>query len=424
MTEAATDTRQLPLPLRVPGSRSARPGRQPQPVRSHTTVGLFAGIGGLELGLAASGHETRLFCEIDPAAQEVLRARFRLGDEPVPIHADIRAGLGSLPSGTSLLAAGFPCQDLSQAGRTAGIEGRNSGLVGHVFSLLRQQPVPWLVLENVPFMLQLDNGQAMEYVVSSLEELGYRWAYRVIDARAFGRPQRRLRVFVVASLDDDPRNVLFGDEAVELKQAFADESAAFGFYWTEGVRGLGWAVNAIPTLKGGSSIGVPSPPAVWLPSGAIVTPSIEDAERLQGFRRDWTKPAERVVRPGARWKLVGNAVSVPVARWLGGRLASPAKQPILRGGRPLHPGSPWPKAAWNVGDGRFANAISAWPKRKRMVPIHAFLSAEKSRPLSARATAGFLQRTERSSLRFDRFHPEFLSAVRAHLEQMLDAAPG
>ena len=68
---------------------------------------------------------------------------------------------------------------------------------------------------------------------------------------------------------------------------------------------MGWAVDAIPTLKGGSTIGIPSAPAIWLPDGRIITPEIRDAERLQGFAEDWTNPAIAVTKPGYRWKLVG-----------------------------------------------------------------------------------------------------------------------
>src|SRR5262245_8688013 len=119
-------------------------------------VGLFAGIGGIELGLRAAGHETVLLCEVEPAACAVLKARFP--DEP--LVGDV-AELVELPQ-ADLIAAGFPCQDLSQAGRTAGIGGRQSGLVEHVFRLLDGPNDPtWLLLENVPFMLQLDRGRAM-----------------------------------------------------------------------------------------------------------------------------------------------------------------------------------------------------------------------------------------------------------------------
>ncbi|MFJ9743637.1 DNA cytosine methyltransferase, partial [Streptomyces sp. NPDC101166] len=85
-------------------------------------VGLFAGIGGLELGLAAHGWRSELLCEIDTGAQAVLAAHF----PGVPLHSDMTK-LRALPSGIELVAAGFPCQDLSQAGRTAGITGSRSG---------------------------------------------------------------------------------------------------------------------------------------------------------------------------------------------------------------------------------------------------------------------------------------------------------
>ena len=133
--------------------------------------------------------------------------------------------------------------------------GDQSSLVSHVFRLLRKNPVEWVLLENVPFMLQLSRGSAMRYVVGELEKLGYRWAYRVLDTRAFGIPQRRQRVFLLASLSADPAELLFSDDAGLPDEAdFAGQ--ACGFYWTEGTRGLGWAVNAIPTLKGGSGLGM------------------------------------------------------------------------------------------------------------------------------------------------------------------------
>lgn len=159
------------------------------------TVGLFAGIGGIERGLELAGHRTTLLCENAPAACAVLRERF----PGVPVHSDVTT-LRELPDATELLTAGFPCQDLSQAGTTTGIGGLRSGLVAEVFRLLRGQRVPWVILENVPFMLQLAGGRAMEVVVSALEELGYRWAYRVMNTRAFGLPQRRERVYLLACL--------------------------------------------------------------------------------------------------------------------------------------------------------------------------------------------------------------------------------
>src|SRR5207248_358372 len=170
-------------------------------------------------------------------------------------------------------------------------------------------PAPrWLLLENVPFMLQLDGGEAMRYLTHRLEQLGFRWAYRIVDARSFGLPQRRRRVLVLASREEDPRGPLLTRDAGAPEQPAVEDGVACGFYWTEGIRGLGWAVDAIPTLKGGSSIGIPSPPAIWRPgTRRIVTPDLRDAERLQGFPAEWTAPADspRRRRNSARWKLVG-----------------------------------------------------------------------------------------------------------------------
>jgi DNA (cytosine-5)-methyltransferase 1 len=396
------------LELIQPAARRKRSRRvnQREP-RSLRVVGLFAGIGGIELGLSRAGHESLLLCEIDRTAKAVLDARF----PDVKKHDDVTT-LEKLPRGTDLVAAGFPCQDLSQAGKTAGIAGSKSGLVGEVFRLLERTRVPWLLLENVPFMLQLAKGQALDVIIQAVEALGYRWAYRVMDSRAFGVPQRRERVYLVASLHEDPRDVLLSRDAGGPLQRDAG-GAACGFYWTEGIRGLGWAVDAVPTLKGGSTIGIPSSPAIVMPDGEIVKPDLRDVERMQGFRADWTKPAEAVAKRGYRWKLVGNAVTVDVAEWLGSMLASPAPYDAA-GDRPLKPGAPWPRAAWNMGAGRHAADVSAWPVKRRSEPLAKFLRYAPE-PLSEKATAGFLSRARSGSLRFP---PGFLDAVERHLERM------
>ena len=93
-------------------------------------AGVFAGIGGFEHGLAAAGHESSLLCEIWEPARAVLAA----GMPMVPCKRDVR-DLKTLPKEVELLAGGFPCQDLSQAGQTAGIGGSRSGLVGEIFRL-------------------------------------------------------------------------------------------------------------------------------------------------------------------------------------------------------------------------------------------------------------------------------------------------
>lgn len=371
-------------------------------------VGLFAGIGGLEQGLVQGGHESTLLCEIWEPARAVLAARM----PGVPCERDI-LDLKDLPESTELLVGGFPCQDLSQAGLTAGIGGARSGLVAQVFRLLDKQRTPWVVLENVSFMLQLEQGRAMRTLIEAFEERGYRWAYRVVNSLSF-LPQRRERVlFVATTTQVDPASVILTDEA-QPELAATDLSArAHGFYWTEGVRGLGWAPDAIPTLKNGSTIGIASPPAILLPTGVVITPDIRDAERFQGFPVDWTQPAERVGRSSLRWSLIGNAVSVPVAKWLGTRLAEPGAYENERDGD-LPADGRWPKAARFDGSRRHSVAINAYPRWEARPALIDFLQFA-GKPLSVRATRGFLSRTERAKLRFAE---GFQDSLRAHLHRM------
>ncbi|MGO9741059.1 MAG: DNA cytosine methyltransferase [Roseiarcus sp.] len=372
-------------------------------------VGLFAGIGGLELGLAGAGCEAILFSEIFAPADAVLAARF----PGVPNAGDI-AALRSLPR-ADLLTAGFPCQDLSQAGRTAGIGGQKSGLVDHVFRLLDESRPPSALLENVSFMLQLDGGRAMDRLARAFEQRGYRWAYRVVNSLAF-TPQRRERVFWLASRVADPADVLLVDEIQPPRPKTALETHAHGFYWTEGIRGLGWGPDCTPTLKNGSTLGIPSPPAILRPNGDIVTPDIRDAERLQGFPAGWTAPAAEVGRASLRWSLVGNAVTAPAAAWIGARLAEPGRYDRQRD-MPLAANGKWPRAARFDG-GRRAVAISDFPVWRERPPLDAFL-AYPPQPLSARATAGFLARIRRSSLHFV---PGFEERIAAHLQRMTPLA--
>jgi len=376
-----------------------------------TVVGLFAGIGGIELGLHEAGFETTRMCEIDSGAAAVLETHFR----GVPIDPDVRR-IKRIPR-TDVLTAGFPCQDLSQAGRTAGIRGKNSGLIGYVFDLLEAHPRSgprWLLIENVPFMLQLNGGRAMHYLTRRLEELGFRWAYRIVDARSFGLPQRRQRVILLASRKEDPRGPLLSQD-VRPPEAPPLGRYWSGFYWTEGTRGLGWAIDAVPTLKGGSSVGIPSPPGIWTVDGSIVVPEIRDAERLQGFRANWTLPAvEHSVRKGLRWKLVGNAVSVPVAKWIGRRLLGASEYDPSRES-PMMENARWPVAAWGEPKaGARSVSVSMWPMHEPYRHLDEFLEYPTP-PLSERATAGFYSRITQSSLRFP---PGFVDAIAEHLRRV------
>lgn len=376
-----------------------------------SVAGLFAGIGGIESGLAQHGGSAELLCEYWEPAHRVLATQF----PDVPLTEDVR-DLRSLPK-VDLVSAGFPCTDLSQAGRMSGINGEASGLVAEVFRLLKRPRPPMLLLENVRNMLVLDGGAAMRYLTDELEGLGYKWAYRLVDSRFAGVPQRRQRVIFLASRTVDPRAVLFADDQGEPDEGyFADR--CHGFYWTEGLRGVGWARDAVPTLKGGSTIGIPSQPAIWNPSAdvgmRIVLPRVEEAELMQGFPAGWTDPADELPgRKGARWKLTGNAVTVGVAAWVGVRLTSPG-EPILDG-HPVKAGGRWPTAAFGAKGKVWAVDVSMWPTREPYAHLHDVVDLDEAQPLSVRAASGFLSRANRGNLRFA---DGFLEDIAEHIDFM------
>ena len=178
---------------------------------------------------------------------------------------------------------------------------------------------------------------------------------------------------------------------MEPRPSETKEGSIYGFYWTEGSRGVGWAIEATPPIKGGSSIGIPSPPAVWRPRNDFVgTIHLEDAERLQGFAPGWTSTTSKseASRDRFRWRLVGNAVCVPMAQWIGHRLMAPGQ---FSGKPQIWMGSGLPIAAWG-GKGKFNAAdVSKWPLRRGRQQLSRFLHRDL-KPLSARATEGFLGR--------------------------------
>jgi len=277
-----------------------------------------------------------------------------------------------------------------------------------------------VLIENVPNWRHLHKGAYLEEVISALERLGYSWAYRTIDARSFGLPQRRKRIFLFATLDGDPRDILFHGNQEEDVITYPLDRAAHGFYWTEGSRGLGWGEDCVPTLKGGSAIGIPAPPAIVLPDLTVVTPHISDGERLQGFPAHWTDIENTLPEFGSgrfnarrRWVLIGNAVNVAVSAWIGERLANPKPYGGEAGER-LAADDPWPEAAYNLGSGRHKIDLSTWPEAHSGQPLSKFLQYPV-KLLSFRATSGFLSRVKASRLRFV---PGFVAAIERHLHRV------
>lgn len=359
-------------------------------------VSLFSGIGGFELGLG-SDVRLRLLNELDSAAQSVLEARF----PATPLIPDVESVSARHAEGADLLFAGFPCQDVSIMGGQRGLGGEKSGLVRHVFRLAEAIRPERILLENVQSIRFVHGGRVLSYLMFEAERLGYAWAYRILDSRAFGLPQRRRRFYFLASRVDDPREVLLSDAGDLPPEPRHSLDVPLGFYWTEGRVGHGLTVDAIPPLKAGSALGIPSPPAVLLPDGRVVVPTIETAEILQGFPAGWTAAAPM----RERWRLVGNAVSPPVLTWLARRFEGPDVFRAIDEDMPSSP--PWPIAAWGDGSGhRRAVALGEGPSD----PCVRYLSRMSLEwtGISDRALSGFVRRARESSLRYP---PGFVDAL-------------
>lgn len=165
---------------------------------SELAVGsLFAGIGGFDLGFERAGFRVAWCVEWDKAAQSVLRKRF----PGARILSDVREVDASSLETVDVVCGGFPCQDLSSAGKRAGLAGERSGLFHEAMRIVRGVRPKLVVLENVVGLLTSNQGHDFATV---LREMGQGWpceevAWRVLDSQHFGVPQRRRRVFVVAS---------------------------------------------------------------------------------------------------------------------------------------------------------------------------------------------------------------------------------
>lgn len=170
-----------------------------------TAVSLFAGVGGFDIALNMCGVDVVAAVEIDDQARGVLRHRF----PQTALFTDVQEVTGEqlIQSGfdpaDGILVGGFPCQDLSVAGRRAGLDGDRSGLFWEIVRLADETKAKWVILENVPGLLSSQRGRDMGIVLGALVDLGYGVSYRVFDAQFFGVPQRRRRVFIVGCLGDD-----------------------------------------------------------------------------------------------------------------------------------------------------------------------------------------------------------------------------
>jgi DNA-cytosine methyltransferase len=167
------------------------------------TVGsTFTGVGGADLGLEQAGMTIAWQCELDAWKRSVLAAHW----PDIPVYTDITQLEDPPP--VDLLIGGFPCQDLSVAGKRKGFTGERSVLAFEFLRIAESLRPRWLLMENVPGLLSSNRGRDFARLIDEVVDTGYGVAWRVLDARYFGVPQRRRRIFICARRTDtviDPR---------------------------------------------------------------------------------------------------------------------------------------------------------------------------------------------------------------------------
>lgn len=216
--------------------------------------------GGFDLGFERAGFETAWLAEKEPFCQKILRQRFPNAE----LFKDVTHVTKQSARAVDILTGGFPCQDISVAGKRAGLEGARSGLFWEVVRILGELRPTWFVLENVPGLFSSGEGRDFAIVLNALDELGYGLAWRVLNSQFFGVAQRRRRVFIVGCFGKPcPAEVLFESESS------CGDSQAGGEAWESlaatitdgtgrvGARGcddganlaFGWANSASRTMR-------------------------------------------------------------------------------------------------------------------------------------------------------------------------------
>lgn len=266
-------------------------------------ISCFSGIGGLE-----ASKPPILFCESSASAAGVLRSIYPTRE----VWSDVRT---LDPPQADVVAGGWPCQDLSVAGQQAGMAGAQSGLLGELIRVAARARARVIVAENVPNLLRLRNGREFAAALDAWTTSGFGFiGWRIVNAREIGLPQNRRRLILVASREPDLVGALFQPLAGAHPPPRPQnrELQAAGFYWTGGLHSINYGVGYAPAIKVGSSLGIPSPPAVHY--GDVVrkvTP--REALDLQGFG-DLAESAFESTADA--YRAAGNAVPRPMGRWI------------------------------------------------------------------------------------------------------------
>jgi len=314
---------------------------------------LFSGVGGMDLGLEWAGWECRFQVEIDDWRRQVLTRHW----PQVPKWKDVREfpdhapayrrdgnevewqrRLGEQPC--DLICGGFPCQDLSVAGRRAGLAGERSGLFFEFARIAGELKPQWLLIENVPGLLSSAQGLDFAIVLDTLDELGYGVAWRILNSQFFGVPQRRRRVFIVGHLGGPcPPEILFesegggGNPAARFQagqgitHALGACSSISGRYDPNGETYVVHGRSNKPREfssdpHGGGSLGVKVDTASYALDGGsqyVGSPVDPDGVRETTGTAGWLDACSRCP-DGRRYAALGDAVTAVVAGWIGRRI--------------------------------------------------------------------------------------------------------
>ena len=289
----------------------------------------FSGIGGIDLGLERAGMQVQFQCEINPFGRSILKKHW----PNVELAGDINNVRPEDIPKSELWCGGFPCQDLSLAnqGKRQGLEGARSGLFYMFAELIRAQKEKprWVLMENVPGLLNSRKGDDFRRLLITMEELGYGVSWRVLDAKYFGTPQRRRRVYIVASYRSIcSAEVLFEPGATALTDkagGFGEHSYAPGVeredrvanYYAIQHAGIGRRPSAGPQAKGYRNDG-----ETYTCDSRGSSDAICQTNDAFGIRASTGFPRGM---DSKRWTALGNAVAVPVIEWIGRRIVEADK---------------------------------------------------------------------------------------------------
>lgn len=162
-------------------------------------IDLFAGIGGIRQSFEVNGGKCVFSSEIDPFAKFTYYTNFGV----VPFGDITKVEATTIPQ-HDILCAGFPCQPFSHIGKREGFEHPTQGTMFHeIVRIIETKKTPVLFLENVPGLINHDDGNTLKVIIETLEDMGYKVHHTVLDASHFGIPQKRKRFYLVAFLNQN-----------------------------------------------------------------------------------------------------------------------------------------------------------------------------------------------------------------------------